>query len=454
VQGRTRFGNGDELCSGVGQRSIISIERGADLGFRPGRGAGDEERLPQIEAAQRLTHGVGRRAVDDPQVETALALAADAGQRIRAERRPAHAEKDAVAETLRGVLCESSNLAQVRAGEAERIGSRRKLLFLRSGQPFLGFLLAPAEALLQRHLLRALLRGGARRDGVEEAVEGLGKEIEAVVGELPAHLLQVDAQLGQAPQLRARLLHALRDRLGHLPVIIEGLQGGERQRIDRVAADERLDVEDVAVGLVLGSGRRPEGALPGGALCLQRFPARRGDAPREELVSLLRIRDGDLSLQIRDAFFLQQLVHRGIDAADEKRCDAVDLRDRLALGDALLEPGQVRVDHLLVHLHAEDQRDVDADARRGGLADGGNALWIRGDLDEDVGPIDRLPEALRLRHRRSGVARDVRRDFQRDESVAALVEQGAQYVARRPHVRDGQGLVDFQGRLVLRDQFR
>ena len=47
----------------------------------------------------------------------------------------------------------------------------------------------------------------------------------------------------------------------HLAVIDEGIQGGGRQGVDGVRPDQLLDVEDVAVGLVLGAGRGPQQPL-------------------------------------------------------------------------------------------------------------------------------------------------------------------------------------------------
>ena len=176
--------------------------------------------------------------------------------------------------------------------------SRRRFLLPRELDAARGVVLPLAQPLAELHLLHAPLRGGARLDGVQEAVEGLGEELESIVGELLADLLEIDAQLGQLAQLRARLLRSLRDRLRHLAVVVEGLQRAERHGVDGVLADERLDVVHVAVSLVLGAGRGPERPLAGGALRLQRLPAGGGDGLQENLVSLLCICIGDLALQI------------------------------------------------------------------------------------------------------------------------------------------------------------
>ena len=50
-----------------------------------------------------------------------------------------------------------------------------------------------------------------------------------------------------------------------------------RHRVDRVRADERVDVQKVRVGRVLGGGRRPQRALDLGTLGRQRLPAGAGE---------------------------------------------------------------------------------------------------------------------------------------------------------------------------------
>src|SRR5207249_6006212 len=72
-----------------------------------------------------------------------------------------------------------------------------------------------------------------------------------------------------------------------------------------------------------------------------------------------------------------------------------------ALREPVLQARHVGVDHLLVDGVGEDERDVDADARSGRLADGGDAFGVRGNLDEEVGPVHRLPEPLGFLDRKS-----------------------------------------------------
>ena len=60
----------------------------------------------------------------------------------------------------------------------------------------------------------------------------------------------------------------------------------------------------------------------------------------------------------------QLLVHRRVNAADEEACDRSDAIDGAAFGNARFQTLQVRLDHLSVNLHREDQRHVNANALR------------------------------------------------------------------------------------------
>ena len=120
------------------------------------------------------------------------------------------------------------------------------------------------------------------------------------------------------------------------------------------------------------------------ALFLQPLPARAGEALLPALIGELGVGDRDLAAQLLQGGALrrtrgsldrlvEQLVHRGIDAADEEARDARDAADRLTRRDALFEAGEKGLDHLLVDLLREQQRDVDVDAFGEQLADRRNA---------------------------------------------------------------------------------
>ena len=61
------------------------------------------------------------------------------------------------------------------------------------------------------------------------------------------------------------------------------------------------------------------------------------------------------------------------------------------------DPGQVCVHHLAVPLDREDQRDVDRDAFGECRSDGRQPRLGGGDLDQQVGPVDDLPQLDGLR---------------------------------------------------------
>ncbi len=107
---------------------------------------------------------------------------------------------------------------------------------------------------------------------------------------------------------------------GHHPAVVEvGLQGGRRQGVDRVRADELLHVEHVRVVGVLGAGAGPQRALHARALGGQRFPARPAKDLMEASVGDLGVSDGDLSLELGLPDLVQRSIHRRVHAADEKR---------------------------------------------------------------------------------------------------------------------------------------
>jgi hypothetical protein len=123
-------------------------------------------------------------------------------------------------------------------------------------------------------------------------------------------------------------------------------------------------------------------------------------------------------------------VGLGIDARDEERGHRGDPGDPLAGADPSLEAAQVRLDHLLVALHREEQRHIDRHARSGQLLDGIDAGGGRGDLDQDVGKIESPPEVERLGDRRLGIVGEVGGALEGDETVPAI---GA--VMHTPHDR-------------------
>src|SRR6266478_7235881 len=131
-------------------------------------------------------------------------LAEDAREHLRRERGAAHAQEDAVPELLRGLPREGRELGGVVLAELRRVEpaepglghvlraperrvagpeARADLLLADGIEPRGRILLAPAQALAQLRLLREGLRPRPCRDRVQEAVERLGEEIEALFGQ-------------------------------------------------------------------------------------------------------------------------------------------------------------------------------------------------------------------------------------------------------------------------------
>ena len=175
----------------------------------------------------------------------------------------------------------------------------------------------------------------------------------------------------------ARLLRVLEQRVAaDLAVVLEGLDRLARHRVDRVGPDQLLDVDHVAVVGVLRRRRRPQAALLGRALGLQRLPLRSHEDLLVGLVGELRVGDRELALElVVAADLVEALVGLGVHARDEERRDADASRARVAAaGDEALDAAHVGLGDLAVALEREDQRDVDRDAGRDRVLDRLQAL--------------------------------------------------------------------------------
>ena len=227
-----------------------------------------------------------------------------------------------------------------------------------------------------------------------------------------------------------------------------------RHGVDRVAPDQRLHIEHVAIGRVLGAGRRPEQALRPRALGRERLPAVARDQLEIILISELGVGDRDLPAQRGERLGfgisrlqprVDRLVDPGVDAADEEARHRGDARDVLAFGDAVLEAGDESLGDRLVHVDREQQGDVDVDALGGQRADRRHARPGAGDLDHQIGPVDGGPEPAGLVDRRLGRAGEKGRDFDAGKAVRAVkpVVDRAQGVGGGLDIGDRQMLVDF-----------
>jgi hypothetical protein len=94
-------------------------------------------------------------------------------------------------------------------------------------------------------------------------------------------------------------------------VVAERIHCCDRHGVDGVRADQLFDVEDVAIGLVLGAGRGPEQPLGPRAMRSQRVPARAGEQTQIALISELGVGDGDLALETCKSLFFIGVVRLG-----------------------------------------------------------------------------------------------------------------------------------------------
>src|SRR6202012_4018778 len=118
--------------------------------------------------------------------------------------------------------------------------------------------------------------------------------------------------------------------------------------------------------------RGPQQALWLGALFLEAFPARARKQMLVFLIGELGVGDCNLALQRGETLllawivrpcdlFVELLVDRAVDAADEEAGETGDMGGIAATGDIFLEAGQIGLSDLHIGLLREQQRDVDAD---------------------------------------------------------------------------------------------
>ena len=238
-------------------------------------------------------------------------------------------------------------------------------------------------------------------------------------------------------------------------MVQDGLDELARHRVDRVGPDELLDVDGVLVVRVLDARGRPQAALLGSALGLQRLPLRGGEHLVVGLVGELGVRDRELAEQlVVAADGLEALVGLGVHARDEEGSDGRDAARVAAAVDEALDAAHVRLGDLAVALEREDQRHVDRDALGDRVLDRLQALERGGDLDQQVRAVDELEEPHGLGLGLLGVVREVRVNLERDPAVLALalVPDGAEDVAGVADVVLGELPEDLLGIVVLAAQ--
>ena len=248
-------------------------------------------------------------------------------------------------------------------------------------------------------------------------------------------------------------------------MVAERIEGRDRHRIDGVGTDQFLDIEHVAIGLVLGAGRRPQEPLRLGATRGKRLPALASEQAQIALIGELGIGDRYRALQTAEPgllvgvvgrcdFLVEQFVDCGVDAADEEARDTCYTGHVAALPGERFETRQISLDDLFVDLLREQQRDVDVDAVGDQIADRRQALGCRRHFDHEVRTIDRVPQALGFGDRGFGLLRQIGRDLDADKAVgaAAFLEHRKEHVGRLLDVLDRELFVNLAGRAVARLQ--
>ena len=206
-------------------------------------------------------------------------------------------------------------------------------------------------------------------------------------------------------------------------VVAEGVERGVGHGVHGVRADQLVHVQRVGIGRVLGARGSPQRTLHLRAECCEPVPARPAEQLPEAAVGHLRLRHRSAASQrqrVRLADGFEPAVDLGVGAADEERGHAGHARQ---VGDArgrpVFEAAQVRLGHLLVAGHREDQGHVDAASLGDHLPDGGQTLDCAGNLHHEVRPCDPLVQGAGSSGGGVGVVRQRRVDFNRHEAIGA-----------------------------------
>ena len=108
----------------------------------------------------------------------------------------------------------------------------------------------------------------------QQFVESVGEELHAIVDKLVGDFLHRDAGLVEVRMVFGGGIDVFGQAGAQLAVIAEGIEGGRRNRVDGVGADQLFDVEHVAIVGILGAGAGPQQALRLRALGRESLPAR------------------------------------------------------------------------------------------------------------------------------------------------------------------------------------
>ena len=455
----------------------VRLQRSAGLARHDHQGFRQVDRV--LERLDLLRVG----AVQHVKLRPAGTLSERFAEHFGAEARSAHAEQQDVGEPFRlHVTLKRFQLFDVgeafvhdaqptepfgfRAAGPERGVMRPELSHAALAAPLLqgrvhGFVQLLGQAVMQAGDAAAEQGGALLGHRQQQRIGRIGKQFHAVLDEVPGHAGKIEPQAVHLGHYAARLVEVLGQRRPDVAVIAERVHRRRRDGIDRVAADQFLDVEHVAVGLVLHAGAGPEQPLRVGACGFQRFPALGLDQVLVGDVGHLRVRDRHLAADGTERVGLlvagrhalvDRLVDLRVDAADEEAGDAGDAADVLAARVPVLEPGNVRLGHRPVAVEREQQRHVDVDAFADQRAYGGHAFGRAWNLHHQVRTIDPFVQTPCFGDGVLLAQGKIGRDFQADIAVQSLgaLEDRLEHVGDVLDVGNRHRLVDVL-RVVLAD---
>jgi hypothetical protein len=296
-------------------------------------------------------------------------------------------------------------------------------------------------------------------DRREQFTVSVGEQAHAVLDQPAGDRVERNAGVFQSGEGGARLLHVLFETETRPAVSPEGVECRRRDRVDRVGADQLLDIERVAVGRILRAGARPEQPLRLRASGGQRLPARRRDDRLVPLVGELRIRNRNLTLQApqpltrggargRRQRRVDVLGDGGVDAAHEEAGDAGDPRHITAGRGVLLQAGEIRLGHRVVGSLREEEGHVDVHPLADERANRGRSRLRARHLDHHVLASERRPQPARFGDRAFGVVRQQRRHLEAHVSIATASPfvHTTEQIGRVLNVGDRETFIQIAGR--------
>ena len=287
---RPGVGDGDETVGSAARALEEILLEDVGLERAAGLAGDDEERLGEIDLALDGADLRGIGGVEHMQLGESGNRAEGHAHDFGAEAGAAHAQEQRVFETagahLRGDVLEVLDVGDLVVDDSQPADP----LGLVGAAPQRGVAAPQAAGFVvglpvgERGLDRggqfggelgglAVDLGGSLAGGLEQRFESRGELLDTVVCQFVRDLFHGDAGLGEGFHGVLRGFQVFHQAGARSAVVAEGVEGGGRNGVDGVRADQLFDVHDVAVAGVLGAGAGPQQALGLGAFGGQRGPA-------------------------------------------------------------------------------------------------------------------------------------------------------------------------------------